>query len=327
MISRKLTADPFRKDTTGQTSRVENLYQKVAISILVFVPLAATIYAIYAAWGSLVDWLDLTLLLVMYVLVGLGVTIGFHRYLAHGSFKTHTPLKLLLVILGTMSWQGGPISWVAIHRKHHAYSDQEGDIHSPQLSSNLLKGFVHAQVGWMFGTKRPDNNKWARDLVNDRTMVFIHRTSLIWCALSLVIPYLIGGWSALLWAGLVRVFLTHHVTWSVNSVCHVFGGRPFNTNDRSTNHWLVGLLGFGEGGHNTHHASPRSAQHGLRWWHFDASWLLINLMRKLRLAYDVYVLHPLDLKEALRTRAGKVKVVCSATRSAPLDPASPPQGT
>ena len=179
----------------------------------------------------------------------------------------------------------------------------------------------------MFGTKRPDNNKWARDLVNDRTMVFIHRTSLIWCALSLVIPYLIGGWSALLWAGLVRVFLTHHVTWSVNSVCHVFGGRPFNTNDRSTNHWLVGLLGFGEGGHNTHHASPRSAQHGLRWWHFDASWLLINLMRKLRLAYDVYVLHPLDLKEALRTRAGKVKVVCSATRSAPLDPASPPQGT
>ena len=169
MISRKLTADPFRQDTTGQTTRLENLYQKVAISILVFVPLAATVYAIYAAWGSLVDWLDLTLLFVIYVLVGLGVTIGFHRYLAHGSFKTHTPLKLLLVILGTMSWEGGPISWVAIHRKHHAYSDQEGDIHSPQLSSNLLKGFVHAQVGWMFGTKRPDNNKWARDLVNDRS--------------------------------------------------------------------------------------------------------------------------------------------------------------
>ena len=316
MISRRLTADPFRQDTEHKTG-FQAVYQKVVISILVFVPLAATVYAIYATWGKLVDWLDLTLLFVLYLLVGLGVTIGFHRFLAHGSFKTNLPLKLLLVVLGTMSWQGGAISWVAVHRKHHAFSDEEGDIHSPQLSSNLLKGFIHAQVGWLFGTRRPDNNKWANDLVNDPWIVFIHRTSLIWCASSLVIPFLIGGWSALLWAGLVRVFLTHHVTWSVNSVCHVFGSRPFETKDHSTNHWLVGLLAFGEGGHNTHHASPRSSQHGLRWWHFDASWLLINLMRKLRLAYDVYVLHPEDLKKAIKNRAGKVKVLCSATREVP----------
>ena len=237
-------------------TRFQDFHQKLVISILVFVPLAATVYAIYAAWGRLVDWLDLTLLFVLYLLVGLGVTIGFHRYLAHGSFKTNTPVKILWVILGTMSWQGGPISWVAIHRKHHAYSDQAGDIHSPQLSSNLFKGFVHAQVGWMFGMQRPDNNKWAKDLVNDRWIVFIHRTSALWCALSLIIPFLIGGWSALLWAGLVRVFLTHHVTWSVNSVCHVFGSRPFETTDRSTNHWLVGLLGFGEGTQHSPRVSP-----------------------------------------------------------------------
>ncbi len=288
---------------------MRDLHQKVVISILVFVPFGFTIYSMILLWQRLIDWLDVALLLTLYLLVGFGVTIGFHRYLAHGSFKTNRFIKAILLILGAMSWQGGPISWAAIHRKHHAYSDQEGDVHSPRLSKNLLRGFFHAQVGWMFSLERPDTERWTRDLLKCRDVVLIHKLSAVWCVLSLVIPLLIGGWSGLLWGGLVRIFLTHHVTWSVNSVCHMFGSRPFNTKDLSTNHWLVGLLAFGEGGHNTHHASPKSARHGLQWWHFDLSWVMIRLLERFRLAHNVYALNPLDLKKAVSERAASVKVV------------------
>ncbi|MEE9323934.1 MAG: acyl-CoA desaturase, partial [Dehalococcoidia bacterium] len=165
------------------------------------------------------------------------------------------------------------------------------------------------------GNQRADPQRWARDLLKDPDIVFIHRTTVFWCGLSLIVPFVIGGWSGLLWGGFVRIFLAHHVTWSVNSVCHIYGSRPFNTKDRSTNHWLVGLLGFGEGGHNTHHASPRSARHGLYWWHFDSSWVVIRVLEKLGLAYNVYELDPEDLKVALRRRAASVKAtVCSGLR-------------
>lgn len=290
---------------------MRELHQKIVIITLVSVPLACTVFSVYFVWNRLADWLDLALLLSMYLLVGLGVTIGFHRYLAHGSFKTNRILKTILVILGTMSWQGGPISWVSVHRYHHAYSDQEGDIHSPQLRGNMLRGFFHAQVGWMGSVERPDTRRWAGDLMKDPYIVFVHRYSVVLGVLGLLIPFLIGGWSGLLWGGFVRIFLTHHITWSVNSVCHLFGSRPFSTKDRSTNHWLVGLLGFGEGGHNTHHASPRSARHGLYWWHFDLSWYVIRFLGKLRLVHDIYVLHPDHLKVALRERAASVKVIFS----------------
>ena len=279
------------------------------ILFLVVGPLVTIAFAINMTWNWLVDWQDIVLLATLYTLTAFGVTIGFHRYLTHGSFKTNRVIKYILVILGTMSWQGGPIGWASNHRQHHAYADEEGDLHSPHLSRNLLRGFFHAQMGWLLGNNRSDPHRWARDLIKDPDIVFINRTAVLWCGLSLLVPFLIGGWSGLLWGGFVRILLAHHVTWSVNSVCHIFGSRPFNTNDLSTNHWLVGLLAFGEGGHNTHHASPRSARHGLYWWHFDSSWVVIGILERLRLAYNVYALHPEDLKVALRDRAAGIKVI------------------
>ena len=281
--------------------------RKAIILVFLVGPLIATGYAIQVAWNRLVDWQDIAVLATMLTLAGLGVTIGYHRFLTHCSFKANRVVKFALVILGSLSYEGSPISWAANHRQHHAYSDQEGDLHSPQMNRGLFRGLFYAQVGWMIEGREADRQRWARDLLRDPDIVLLNRLTPLWFALALVIPFLIGGWSGLLWGGLVRIFLTHHVTWSVNSVCHVFGSRPFNTNDHSTNHWLVGLLGFGEGGHNTHHASPRSARHGLYWWHFDLSWVVIRVLSRLRLVYDVYTLDPEDLKRALPMRAAAVK--------------------
>ena len=277
--------------------------------LMVVGPLVATGYALQLAWNHLADWRDVALLGVMYSLIALGVTVGFHRYLTHASFKANRVVKFILVILGAMAFEGRPISWAANHRQHHAFSDQVGDLHSPHLSRNLFLGFLHAHFAWLLGNERADRQRWAPDLLKDRDLVLLDRLTVVFVALSLIVPFLVGGWSGLLWAGFVRIGLTHHVTWSVNSVCHMFGSRPFNTKDRSTNHWLVGLLGFGEGGHNTHHASPRSARHGLYWWHFDLSWAVICALEKLRVAHTVYTLDPVDLARALRVHAMGVKVI------------------
>ena len=283
--------------------------RKLIVLGLVLAPLGGTCYAGYVAWGGLVTWLDLILLFSFYTLVAFGVTVGFHRYLTHRSFRTVRVIKFALVILGSMSFQGAPLSWVANHRQHHAFADEEGDPHSPNMGRGILAGFYHSHVGWMFGTKRADPRQWTQDLLRDPDIVFLNRFTPVWVLLSLLIPFLVGGWSGLLWGGLVRIFLVHHVTWSVNSLAHMFGSRPFNTKDTSTNNWVVGLLGFGEGFHNTHHASPRSARHGLYWWHPDLSWLAIKSLEKLHLATDVYVLDPNDVKQAVRVRAGSVKAV------------------
>ena len=284
-----------------------DLVRKINVIAAVIVPLVATGYAIYLAWNGLAHWGDMALLGAMYTLVIFGVGIGYHRLVTHDSFRVHSAIKFPLVILWCMSI-GAPISWAAIHRAHHAFPDLEGDPHSPHLSRNIFLGFFHAHVGWLFAAKYADPNRWARDLLEDRDLVFLQRTAVIWFLLGLAIPFLIGGWTGLLWGGVVRVFLTNHVTWSVNSVCHVFGARPFKTKDHSGNQWLVGLLAFGEGAHNTHHASPRSARHGLYWWHFDMSWVIIRLMARLGLAHDVYALDEDDLRRALATQAGAVKV-------------------
>ncbi len=277
------------------------------VSFLVVAPLITLGIAIYMTWNWLVSWQDMVLLGVMYLFISFGVTIGYHRYLTHAGFKANRVVKYVLAILGTMGFQGGAVSWAANHRLHHAYSDEEGDVHSPHLSKNLFRGFIHAHIGWLLINQRADPKKWAKDLLQDEGILFIQRTALFWCALSLVVPFAIGGWSGLLWGGLVRILLTQHVTFSVNSVCHIFGNRAFETKDKSTNNWLVGLLGMGEGGHNTHHASPRSARHGIRWWHFDTSWKVIRLLERLGLARDVYDLDPVGLPIALKKRAASVK--------------------
>lgn len=263
---------------------------KLIVLVVVIVPFLGTLLAIGLLWERAVHWSDLVLLAIMYSLIGLGVTVGFHRMLTHRSFRPHPVVKLLVLVLGSMSIEGPALSWAATHIKHHALSDREGDPHSP------VEGFFHAHIGWLFG-EMADPNLYCRHLLRDRMVVFVSRTFLLWSALSLLIPFAIGGWTGLLWAGLVRVFLTHHATWSVNSVCHTFGKREFETNDRSRNEWVVGLLGFGEGWHNNHHAFPRSAFHGLHWWQFDLSGYIIWTLERLSLAREVYRIPP-----ALRAR-------------------------
>ena len=283
----------------------KTLYKAIMLLVVV-VPFLATVFAIYLLWARAVNWPDLALLATLYSLIALGVTIGYHRMLTHRSFRPHPVVKLILLILGSMSLEGSALSWAATHIKHHAHSDREGDPHSP------IEGFFHAHMGWLFRDSMADPNMYCRNLVKDPIVVFVSRTFLLWVALSLVIPFLIGGWTGLLWGGLVRIFLTHHVTWSVNSVCHTFGKREFETNDRSHNEWLVGLLGFGEGWHNNHHAFPRSAFHGLHWWQFDLSGYIIWTLERLGLAREVYRVSPVSLSRR-STHKQKSAVTVPAT--------------
>ena len=255
---------------------------KAIVLVAVVVPLIATIYAICSLWERAVNWLDLTLLLSMYILTALGITIGFHRMLTHRGFRPHPVVKFILLVLGSMTLEGPALEWAATHVKHHAQSDREGDPHSP------VEGFFHAHVGWLFKDRMADPNVYCKNLVKDPMVVFVSKTFFLWVALSLLIPFALGGWTGLLWGGLVRIFLTHHVTWSVNSVCHTFGKRDFETPDQSRNEWIIGMLAMGEGWHNNHHAFPRSAFHGLHWWQFDLSGYTIRALERVGLVHDVY---------------------------------------
>lgn len=255
---------------------------KGVVLVAVIVPFLATVYAIYTLWNKAIHLTDLILLISLYTCITFGVTVGFHRMLTHRSFRPHPIIKTILLIFGSMSLEGAALDWAATHVKHHAQADHEGDPHSP------VEGFFHSHLGWLFKDRMADPNIYCRNLVNDPIVSFISRTFLLWVVLSLVIPFAIGGWSGLLWAGLVRIFLVHHVTWSVNSICHTFGKREFETSDKSRNEWVVGMLAFGEGWHNNHHAFPRSAFHGLHWWQIDFSGYLIRLLERVGLVTDVY---------------------------------------
>ncbi len=285
-----------------------HIYQTV-ILLVVIMPLLATGVAVWLLWQRAVQWSDLALLAIMYTLVAIGVTVGYHRMLTHRSFTPHPVVKFILLVLGSMALEGDAITWTATHTKHHALADRPGDPHSP------LDGFFHAHLGWVFAEPDADPEVYCRHLLRDRMVVFVSRTHLLWVALALAIPCAIGGafggWlgalTGLLWGGLVRQFLTHHVTWSVNSICHTFGKRAFETNDASRNEWLVGLLAFGEGWHNNHHAFPRSAFHGLRWWQFDLAGYVIRLLERLGLAHDVYRVAP-AVQAARRNRPTSAQV-------------------
>jgi stearoyl-CoA desaturase (delta-9 desaturase) len=305
-------------------SSLSRLVSKTVVLVVVIVPLLATAFAIHLLWQRAVSWRDLALLLVLYSLIGFGVTIGFHRMLTHRSFRPHPIVKGALLVLGSMAVEGPALDWAATHIKHHAQADREGDPHSP------VEGFWHAHLGWTLrGTGALANPKvYCRHLLQDPIVVFVSRTFLVWAALSLVIPFAIGGalggwagaWTGLLWGGLVRMFLTHHVTWSVNSVCHTFGKRPFETVDRSRNEWVVGLLAFGEGWHNNHHAFPRSAFHGLRWWQFDLSGYLIWTLERLGLVREVYRIPPsLVARRSRSSGDASLRVVATAELSEPAE--------
>ncbi len=254
--------------------------------VAVLGPFAAALFAIHQLWQRAVAITDLVLLAVMYGFIALGVTIGFHRYLTHRGFHAPSWLKFVLLVLGSMSVQGPALVWASTHLEHHAHSDREGDPHSP------VDGFIHAHLGWIIDGFLANQQKYGVWLLADPIVVFVSRTFWLWVGISLVIPFMVDGWRGLLWGGLVRIFLVHHVTWSVNSVCHVFGKRPFKTGDLSTNHWLVGLLAGGEGWHNNHHAFQRSAFHGLYWWQFDFSGIVIRVLELARIISDVQRVDP-----------------------------------
>lgn len=266
--------------------------------LLVFVigPLAATAYAGYLLWQRNFGWEELVLFFVFYLLTGMGITIGYHRMLTHKSFETSKPIKLLFLILASMAVQGKAIDWAANHLKHHAHSDEEGDPHSP------LEGFFHAHVGWLFSAPPADRDRYCKRHMADPLIVFADRTFLIWVAVGLVIPYLIAGWPGLLWGGFVRIAVVNHVTWAVNSVCHTFGDRPFDIKDQSRNNWVIGLLAFGEGWHHNHHAFPAMAYHGMTWRQFDLSAIVLRLLSRLRLIWNVKTPSP-ELVERRRRKA------------------------
>lgn len=258
--------------------------EMIVLKTFLLVPFAALLIAVPLVWGWGMTWIDLILAAAFYVFATLGVTVGFHRYFTHGAFKASRPLRVVLAIAGSMAVQGSVIFWVASHRRHHAFADREGDPHSPWLfgtsPSALARGFWHAHMGWMFGREVTNADRFAPDLVADSDVRWVNRYFWLWITLSLALPAVLGGlisWSwwgvvtAFFWAGLVRIAFLHHVTWSVNSVCHLIGERPFASRDKAANFWPLALLSMGESWHNSHHADPTCARHGVLRGQVDVS--------------------------------------------------------
>jgi stearoyl-CoA desaturase (Delta-9 desaturase) len=278
--------------------------QEAVMFVSVVGPIVALVVAIVLFWHDRsvwgIGWPEIAVMVVMYGLTGFGITIGFHRLLTHRSFTTTRFVRLLLAVLGSCAAQGPVICWVATHRRHHQRSDREGDPHSPHVHGAGivagLRGFWHAHMGWVFEADKPGLARSVSDLIADPILLKIDRLYFFWIALGLIVPaaalglwtHSWHGWLAgLIWGGLVRICLTQHATWSVNSVCHLWGGRPYSTSDQSKNNLPVALLSLGEGWHNNHHAFPTSARHGFTWWQFDSSYLIIKIMERLGLAWNV----------------------------------------
>jgi stearoyl-CoA desaturase (delta-9 desaturase) len=298
---------PITNETTERITRV----------VVIGLPPAALVLAGWLAWGGTLHWHDLVVLAITYTLSGLGVTVGYHRLFTHRSFKTTRPLRIAFAVLGSTAVEGPVIEWVATHRKHHRYSDRPGDPHSPHIEDatgwrGALRGLAHAHVGWMFRGKDMANPaRYARDLVADRDMRFISSTFPLWVAVGLALPFglgvaltgtVAGGLTGLLWGGAVRVFLLHHTTFSINSLCHYFGRHPFATGDHSRNLAWLAPFAFGEAWHNNHHAFPTSARHGLGPRQIDpGAWVIAGLER-CHLAWDVVRISPAR-QEAKRRQA------------------------
>jgi len=267
----------------------------IALGAFVTVPFLALIAAVPVAWGGWLGWTDVVIGLVFYVVAGLGITVGFHRYFTHGSFKAKRWLRIALALAGSLAIEGNIIQWVADHRRHHAYSDIEGDPHSPWRFGTsvwgLTKGLLYAHVGWLFHRDLTNQERFTPDLLADKDIRRIDQLFPGLVVITMVSPALIGGlvtWSwqgaltAFFWAGLVRVALLHHITWSINSVCHVYGERPFEVRqgDKASNFWPLAILSFGESWHNLHHADPTCARHGVLRGQIDISARVIWLLEK-----------------------------------------------
>ncbi|WP_086667419.1 acyl-CoA desaturase [Lentzea kentuckyensis] len=284
------------------------------VKLFAVIPALALAAAVPLAWGWGLGWVDVGLAVFFYTLTCLGVTIGFHRYFTHGAFKATRALRIGLAVTGSMAMQGPIIGWVADHRRHHAYADREGDPHSPWLfgtsATALAKGFWHAHMGWMFRRELTNAARFAPDLLADPDIQRVNRWFPALTAVTLLAPALIGGlvtwswWGALtafFWAGLVRVAVLHHVTWSVNSICHMIGDRPFEARDKSANFWPLAILSMGESWHNSHHADPTCARHGVRRGQIDISARLIWVFEQLGWATKVRWPRPERLARNLKT--------------------------
>ena len=280
----------------------------------VVVPFLGVLIAVVLLWNRAVDARDLAIAAVMYMITAIGVTVGFHRLLTHRAFQTHAWVERSLAVMGSMSVQGSVMDWVADHRKHHAHTDREGDPHSPHVGHGSgLAGLWHAHVGWLLETQgQADWKRYATELYEDPAMRTIGKRFPVMVVLSLLIPT-IAGWAlhgftlagavqGYIWGGLVRIFFVHHITWSVNSVCHFFGSRRFDVDDHSTNVGWLAVVSLGESWHHNHHAFPRSAYHGLRWYEIDPSGLIIRGMERLGLAWNVVRIPP--ERQRARTLAG-----------------------
>jgi stearoyl-CoA desaturase (delta-9 desaturase) len=290
--------------------------QKVSMLFITIVPLAGVVTAMVQLWGWGITGTDLGILVGLYVATGLGITVGFHRMFTHKSFDAPTPVRVFWAVAGSLAVQGAVIDWVATHRRHHAYSDEQGDPHSPHLDAadgvrGVIRGLFHAHLGWMFKGDATLAETWAPDLLQEPAIVKVDRAFPKLLVATFVLPAVLGGlltmslWgalTALVWGGLVRLFLLHHVTWAINSICHFYGTRPFESRDEARNNPIMALLAFGEGWHNAHHAFPASARHGLRWWEFDLSWITIRSMQLVGLARNIKVPSPRQLARKRRIR-------------------------
>ncbi len=274
--------------------------EQAALVAFIAVPFLAILLAAPVAWGGWLGWTDVLLAVLFYAIAGHGITVGFHRYLTHGSFKAKRPLRIALAVAGSLAIEGPAIRWVADHRKHHKFSDKEGDPHSPwrygETVPALVKGLWYAHSGWLFDVEQTSQRQYAPDLLKDREIVRVSRAFPLLALLSLLLPSLLGGlltWSwhgaltAFFWASLVRIGLLHHVTWSINSICHAAGEQPFASRDRSGNVWWLAVLSMGESWHNLHHADPTSARHGVLRGQVDSSARVIQFFETCGWAYGV----------------------------------------
>src|SRR5215212_7941382 len=300
--SMTLEATADRPTPDGTEAVRHELVARTAIVLFTVVPFLGVGVAAWQAWNGVLSWIDLVAFGVLYVLTIVGVTVGYHRLFTHRSFRTNAMVRGAFAVLGSMAVEGSVIAWVSNHRKHHAFSDRDGDPHSPHTDHGdglrgAVRGLVYAHFGWLLSYgQRAAPRRFARDLLADPLLRVIDRTFFLWIAVSLALPFafgwLVGGTldaalTALLWGGAVRIFVLHHMTYSINSLCHYFGRRPFSTTDESRNLAWLALPTFGEAWHNNHHAFPRSAMHGLRAWQFDPGAVVIRALERVGLVWDV----------------------------------------
>jgi stearoyl-CoA desaturase (delta-9 desaturase) len=315
---------PQPASAEADPGRLRRLQVLVTV-LLVFGPLVALGFAGYWLWGHGIGLLDVVLALALYFVVGFGVTTGFHRLLAHGSFEAKRPLRITLTVAGSLAFQGGVIGWVANHRRHHSYTERAGDPHSPfEYGTGFgaqLRALWHAHMGWFFEHNPNSESRFAPDLLAERDVVIVNALFPIWCVVSLALPFALGwlivgtlsaALTALLWAGVVRICLLQHVTWSINSICHTFGSRPFRTRDHSTNFAPLAIVSMGEAWHNNHHAFPTLARHGVDHGQLDGSAVLIRLFERAGWASKVHWPQPAVLD---RRRVDTLGDVGPVTRS------------